>query len=113
GRKRMPDALVLHGVDQARAVFKAKQLTRIEEVGIAVVAPAMQAVGFIAGKDRLLGHEERRQRLPPASGLAVALDILFVGLLEKPPLVPVFPGRIEILDGKEPVPWRARLRARI
>ena len=90
-------------------MFQAKKLAWVEEVGIQLIAPAMETVGFVAGKNGLLRHEQRRKRFPSALGLLVAGDVLGVGLLEKSALVTGLSGRIVILDREEAMTRRAGL----
>ena len=102
-RERMTNARVFDVGNQTAAQLQAKELAWIEQLPVAGVAPAMQPVGLVTGRDGLVGHEARRYLCPSAGRIGRAGQIIGIGPLEESALVLRLAVRIVILDGEQAV----------
>jgi hypothetical protein len=81
--------------------LQGQQLVGIEQLPIAVVAPAVQAIGLVAGRDLRLGDEAGCDLPEARGGLGGACEVARVGLLEEASGVACLAGRVVVLDREQ------------
>ena len=84
-----------------------------EQLSVAAIAPTVQAVGLVAGRDRLFRDVFRTRRGPARTGGCIAGKILLVGFLEEPAAVLTLAVRVVVLDREQPMPRWPGLGPRI
>ena len=91
-------------VDQAATQLQPQELPVIEHFAVMPVAPTVQPVGFITGRDCLIRDEAGAGSLPAFFSNSNALQILGIRLLEESALMTGLARRVLIFNGEQAVP---------
>ena len=109
----MAHALVKNFCDEPAAQLKPEQLPFVKQISVVPIAPAVQSVRFVAGKDLLIWHEARLQSLPARCRRVGAGKIFRIRFFEKSAGVSVSAVWVVVLDCNHAVSGGTRLRARV